>query len=141
MLRIKSAEDFHRPDERWGNTTAAERIVLAHWQMETNGFNVTLPRMVSNKATAFARVCHGVWIVDCPWCKSAQKASRVDHRFFCVECENNAVKNAWIPVTWPEEWQVIEMLLGSRPIPANQNWFPYETLADLQAENEKYGVI
>src|ERR1019366_9571036 len=151
MLTIKTAEDFHHPDPRWGHTTAAERIVLAHWHMETNGFNVDLPKMVSNKAVAHVRVCHGVWLVDCPWCGSAQRASREDHRFFCVECENNTVGgNAWIPVKWPKEWREIEALLGVRPTPACMNWFPgegatakiskRETLADLQAENIEHGV-
>lgn len=151
MLPIKSAEDFHHHDQRWGNTTAAERIVLKHWHMETSGFNVDLPRMVSNKAVAYARVNYGRWLVDCPWCGSAQNASREDHRFFCVECGNNTVKNVWIPVEWPPEWREIELLLGVRPIPANMNWFPgkgptvvlhpeRETLADLQAENIEHGV-
>ena len=151
MLLVKAAEDFHRHDPRWESTTAAERIVLSGWHMETNGFNVELPRMMSNKATAYARVNHGVWLVDCPWCKSVQRASREDHRFFCVECENNTVKNVWIPVEWPTEWREIELLLGVRPIQANMNWFPgegptakiskRETLADLQAENIEHGVI
>jgi hypothetical protein len=149
MLPIKSAEDFHHHDPRWGNhTTATERIVLKNWHMETDGFYVTLPKMVSNKAFAYARVCHGVWLVDCPWCGSAQRASREDHRFFCVECENNTVNNVWISVVWPPEWQEIERLLGVRPIPANMNWFPgegptanihgRETLEDLQVENIKH---
>ena len=151
MLPIKSAEDFHHDDPRWGGATPSERIVLKNLHMETSGFNVDLPRMVSNKAVGYARVCHGKWIVDCPWCSSAQNASREDHRFFCTECQNNSVGNAWIPVEWPDEWQEIEWLLGRRPIPANMNWFPgrgpteqiskRETLADLQAENTENGVI
>lgn len=136
QLAIKAAEDFHHPDSRWGNTTAAERIVLAHFHMETSGDNVTLPTAISTKATAYARVDLGRWIVDCPWCKSAQHASREDHRFFCVECGNVAVDGQWITVQWPVEWQDVEAVLRSRPSAGNQ-WFTpgQETLADLEAEN------
>jgi ribosomal protein L37AE/L43A len=140
-LAVKSAEDFHHHDPRWGNTTAAERIVLAHWHMETNGFNVELPKMVTNKATVYARVDLGRWIVDCPWCKSAQHASREDHRFFCVECGNAAVNGAWVPVHWPHEWAEIEAILSVRPDKSNQWWSPGETLASLQSENDNHGVI
>lgn len=140
-LAIKSAEDFHHPDLRWGNTTAAERIVLAHWHMETDGFHVTLPAMTTNKATAYARVDLGRWIVDCPWCKSAQHASREDHRFFCVECGNAPVRGQWITVHWPNEWAEIEEILSKRPDKGNQWWSPGETLKSLQAENDEHGVI
>src|ERR1039457_4537535 len=140
-LPIKSAEDFHHADPRWGNTTADERIVLAHWHMETSGHHIDLPKMVSNKATVYARVDLGRWIVDCPWCKSAQHASREDHRFFCVECGNAAVTGAWVSVHWPNEWAEIEEILSCRPSAGNQWWTPGETLASLQAENDENGVI
>ena len=140
-LAIKSAEDFHLPDQRWLGSTAAERIVLAHWHMETDGHHVEVPRMVTNKATAFALVNHGRWIVRCLWCMSSQNASREDHRFFCVECGNAAVKGAWVPVVWPDEWVEIEELLCGRPAPANMNWTPGEPLSVLAAENLEHGVI
>ena len=142
-LAIKSAEDFHLPDPRWAGATVAERIVLAHWHMETDGHHVTVPRMVSNKATAWAFVNHGRWCVRCPWCPSAQNAARSDHRFFCVECGNAAVRGAWVPVIWPEDDEIvtIESLLGARPTPANQNWSPGEATAQLAAENVEHGVV
>jgi hypothetical protein len=143
-IAIKSAEDFHHHDPRWGSsTTAAERIVLQYWKhgdpmMEGSA---RLPRMVSNKATVYARVDLGRWIVDCPWCKSAQHASREDHRFFCVECGNAAVDGHWVPVSWPNEWAAIEEILSARPDKGNQWWSPGETIASLQYENEIHGVI
>lgn len=140
-LVIKAAEDHHRPDPRWAGTTAAERIVLRHWHMETNGLNVTLPRMVSNKAVAEAFVSYGRWSVKCPWCSSSQNASREDHRFFCVECGNVAVNGHWVPVVWPANWRRIEELLEHRPDAKVQNWFTWETVEDLAAENQEHGVI
>jgi len=153
-LAIKSAEDFHHPDPRWSGTTAAERIVLAHWHKETHGFNVTLPTMQTNKVTAHARVDWGRWIVDCPWCTSAQNASREDHRFFCVECGNAAVRGQWITVIWPDENDLVqvEMLLSMRPSRDNQFWtptwatyapkhLPREEISVLVDENKEHGVI
>lgn len=151
-LSIRSAEDFHHADPRWGNTTAAERIVLAHFHMETNGFNVTLPKGTSTAAVTYARVDLGRWICDCPWCRSAQNASREDHRFFCVECANAAVGGQWIQVIWPTEQEIadVENLLGQRH-PSNQ-WFTpreatsaperfgRETVMDLVAENLAHGL-
>lgn len=140
-LVIKSAEDFHHPDPRWGTTTAAERGVLKHWHMETNGFNVELPKSHSTKATAYARVDLGRWIADCPWCKSAQFASREDHRFFCTECGNAPVHGAWITVLWPDEWEEIEQILGQRLNVGNQWWSPGETLDKLEEENRVQGPV
>lgn len=149
QLTIKSAEDIYLHDQRWGNPprSAAERVVLKYWLRDKFGMAyeesvVALPRMVTNKATTYARVDLGRWIVDCPWCKSAQHASKEDHRFFCVECGNAEVKGAWVPVHWPEEWRDIEKVLERRPDKGNQWWTPVkETLADLRAENKEHGVI
>jgi hypothetical protein len=139
-IAIKAAEDFHHYDPRWHGATAAERIVLAHFHMETSGHNITLPTDTSTKATLYARVDLGRWIVVCPWCKSAQHASREDHRFFCVECGNAAIGGLWASVSWPNEWEDIEAILSRRPDKGNQWWTPgKETLADLQAENEAHG--
>ena len=151
-LTIKSAESFHRPDRRWGKTTAAERIVLAHWHMETSGFNVTLPKGTSTAAVTHARVDLGRWVCDCPWCASCQNASREDHRFFCVECGNSPVGGQWIEVIWPTEQELadVENLLGQRhrtnqwytPAYAASApvWFVRESVADIAAENREHGL-
>ena len=139
-LVIKTAEDIHGMEPRWHGTTAVERGVLKHFHMETSGFNVTLPTATSNKATGYARVDAGRWIVDCPWCKSAAFASREDRRFFCVECANTAVHGAWINVVFPGEWAEIEALLSVRPHAMNQWWTPGEKLSQLQAENIEHGL-
>jgi hypothetical protein len=151
-LALKSAEDFHREDPRWKGTTAAERIVLAFWHMETSGFNIAFSDKVSTAAVTHARVDLGRWICDCPWCASAQNASREDHRFFCVHCGNSPAGGQWIEVVWPEEQEIadVENLLGQRHrtnqwytptcAAAAPPWFKRETVADLVAENVKHRV-
>lgn len=136
-LLIKSAEDFHYPNVHlFGVCTPPEQIVKQYGPP-----GLVLPQMVSNKATAYARVDLGRWIVDCPWCKSAQHASREDHRFLCVECVNAAVQGSWVPVQWPAEWQAIEEALRHRPDKGNQWWTPGEPVDKLEAETRVGGPV
>ena len=153
-VAIKSAEDFHRPDPRWEGSTAAERIVLAHFHMETDGFHVTTSSRVNAQARTYARVDNGRWICDCPFCPSAQNASRLDHRFFCVECGNAPVGGQWIEVVWPTELDrlALEEHLGKRH-PRNMWWSPGgdeaervhgragETVDDIARENAEHGIL
>ena len=138
-LVIKAAEDFHHPDPRMQDASAAERIVITFWFK--NDFGARLPSNMTQKAITYARVDYGRWVVDCPWCKSAQHASREDRRFFCVECGNAPVNGHWIGVFWPPEWEQIEELLSRRPHPGNQWWWPGETVQGLERENNENGVI
>jgi hypothetical protein len=57
--------------------------------------------------------------------------------FICVRCGHRT------EVIWPSEEMVygIERLLLLRRNPNNQNWFPNETLVDLQRENGEHGVF
>jgi hypothetical protein len=151
-LKIKSAEDFHPPEKRFAGSTAPERIVLRYWHMETSGFHIAFSDKVSSAALTYARVDLGRWICDCPWCGSAQNASREDHRFFCVECGNSPAGGQWISVVWPSESDIaeIEDLLGRRHkrnqwyTPADAatapDHFVRETIADLAAENVAHKV-
>lgn len=41
-------------------------------------------------------------VVACPWCPSAQLASREDRRFWCVRCENARAGGRPLKVVWPE---------------------------------------
>lgn len=81
----------------------------------------------------------GRWVVDCPDCGGAQMACRTDPRFMCNECANVAVDGLWRPVVWPEQPVEIEKALKPRP-PRNRNWLPFETVADLVAENRERGL-
>lgn len=97
---------------------------------------------LSRAVRALARVDHGRWLADCPFdgCRSAQLVSPNDPRFFCPECLNAQVAGAFVAVEWPAEPEKVEALLARRPSPANRNWIPTETLADLRAENAANGV-
>jgi hypothetical protein len=110
------------------------------------------PTAVVEMPVAEAYVNHGRWMVDCPWgCRSAQHASKSDHRFFCVECDSGATK-AWCHVTWPSDLEVaaIEAALGLRPDVTKRNWLTPamraeygldpETAADLSRENKDAGL-
>ncbi len=79
------------------------------------------------------------WIAQCPDCNSAQLACKTDLRFMCHECGNVRNGGQWRPTAWPKSIDKIEVVLGKR-LPVNQNWGPFETLADLVAENVAYGI-
>lgn len=79
----------------------------------------------------------GVWQTVCPFCPSAQHASRDDHWFYCARCHNEAVGLMLIPVAWPaEEVEVIEGLLLERDHVDLRSWEPEQATADLVVENE-----
>ncbi len=82
-----------------------------------------------------ARVNHGRWIVDCPNCKSGA-LTHPDWRIACCgEC------GCVMPVvTVPTDADVIAALLLRRPTREVQNWFPHESVQDLERENAQHGV-
>ena len=85
-----------------------------------------------------AYVNHGRWVVDCPFCGSAQLASESDRRFFCAGsdgCANHQAGHRFLPVRWPDQAAEIEEILLERPQAVNQNWQPGETLTRLLEEN------
>lgn len=97
---------------------------------------VPLPDSVSDEHETFAYVNHGRWVVDCPFCGSAQHAAKTDHRFLCSECGNAEARGAWLPVRWPRDAKKIEQVLDERPREANRNWRPPEKLSVLKSENK-----
>ena len=135
MVGLLAAEDKHRQDPQLPPMTPPERIVAEHWPPYRHS---GLPDGVDEDHTAYAFVNRGRWLVSCPWCPSAQNASRQDHRFFCVECSHRANGGRWIRVVWPANTADIELLLGQRIDPRNRNWTPGETLAGLIAENMEH---
>ncbi len=135
MRAIETAETGYYPVH---GLPVAERAVALHWvRRDVAPFR---PSGVSTKATAYAEINHGRWIVRCPFCASAQLASKTDKRFFCIECLNEAVGRRWVRVTWPAEAEAIEATLLVRPDERNRNWRPGETAADLARENIERGV-
>lgn len=91
---------------------------------------------------AVAYVNHSRWVVDCPFCNSAQIASPDDRRFVCCDCLNATVAGRFVEVVWPAaaERAQIEQLLLARGGVANRNWSPGETAAELRLENAAHGV-
>lgn len=78
----------------------------------------------------------GVWQTVCPFCPSAQHASRDDHWFYCARCHNEAAGQMLIPVVWPEkECDQIEELLLERVHVDLRSWEPQQTPDDLVVEN------
>ena len=85
-------------------------------------------------------VNHSRWVVNCPFCASAQLASEADPKFFCVACKNAGVGGKWLPVVWPGNRQALEALLAVRPDERTRNWKVGETAQDLARENALRGI-
>jgi len=86
-----------------------------------------------------AEIEHGIWMVRCPSCPSAQRASFTDQRFYCanVECPRPHGQR-WLHVSWPQNWVEIERALLVRPADQFRHWRPSETLQDLKAQNGEH---
>jgi hypothetical protein len=89
------------------------------------------------KALAFVNAAR--WIVACPFdgCSSAQDASFLDQRYWCIDCANRAVGGQWITVVWPDNIAEIESTLELRPTGA-RHWLPGETMQDLIDQNAQH---
>ena len=130
LHRLEDADTFYRPVPERPELSGAERMVHRY-------FPHALSHEQTDAAVAFASVNYGRWLVRCPWCPSAQHASRADHRFFCVECYNSAVGQRWVKVVWPEEARDIESVLLRRP-KRYRNWNPGEAVVKLERENAEH---
>lgn len=88
---------------------------------------------------AYARVDHGRWIVDCPFCPGAARAGWREARFICAECFHvgTEAEGKFIRVEWPPNVEEIETVLEARP-PQRRNWWPTEEISKLRAENYAY---
>lgn len=53
-------------------------------------------------------------------------------------CESCSVRNP--PTTFPKSWKAIEKVLMARPVPQTRNWYPFESVGDLERENVDHGV-
>lgn len=136
---MRTAEDRWRPV---GGFTAPELAVLTHLhhvEHPTAQHRHLLPAITSG-APVSPIVNHGVWLIVCPSCPSAVRASRRDRRFLCCECGSVATGGTWLPVAWPADADRIEQLLAARPDKANRNWAPPETVATLELENAARGI-
>lgn len=66
------------------------RATVAEW---TDGERQLVPVLVREEV--------GRWIVDCPFCPSAQIAAETDPRFLCSDCLNAPVGGAYVATEWP----------------------------------------
>jgi len=82
---------------------------------------------------------HGRWLVECPFCPSAQVASVSDRRFFCTDCGNAAVGGRFIKTVWPSDLAELDDVLAHRP-PENANWRSHESLTHIRNENAEHGL-
>ena len=88
-----------------------------------------------------ARINYGRWIADCPYCTGAEMVDPNDPVFYCLNYNCDRPNgNAPLPVQFPIGRVGLENALLRRPRMQNRNWFPYETLADLLAENAANGI-
>ncbi len=109
---------------------------------------------------AYARVCWGRWVADCPrpGCSQAEhfgadpmsghigglsgQAFRCGTEGVTCGCGRAVPSGCGLVcrVVWPENIAGIERLLMLRPVPQNRNWSPGEELADLMVENTAMGI-
>lgn len=82
-----------------------------------------------------AYVNHGRWVVKCE-CGGAEKAWE-EGKFMCLSCLNSSHKHKYRVSVFPESRKTIEAILCRRPL-MNRNWFPGETVAQLQKENKDH---
>lgn len=87
----------------------------------------------SPRGEVAARVNHGRWLADCPYCHGAELV-RVGEPFFCLSCGMKENGGHVMAVRFPDDAEAIECALKSRPL-ENQNWEPSETIEMLLAEN------
>lgn len=102
----------------------------------------------------------GRWVARCPLCGNVEQAGRCDDgqpggleasRFTCTTGDPAAGPvGLTLPrrgcglrcaVEWPADIANLERVLLARPVPANRNWTPGETLLELIAENAAHGIL
>jgi hypothetical protein len=109
--------------------------------------------MADNPVSTRAYVNHGRWVAHCatPSCAGAERVwpgGKVQHRdkiplpfgvtaagvLHCANCGRTS------SVEFPVDRKQINKILGRRPVPETRNWFPGETVEDLNVENTVNGV-
>ena len=90
-----------------------------------------------------ARINWGRWIVDCPNCNAALDATPTETIALCVECEAEWFEIIFPPLTRRNS---IERALLKRPgnragtVFGHSNWYPGESIASLERENQRMGI-
>jgi hypothetical protein len=91
------------------------------------------PTQLTDTALAYARVEHGRWVAECPFCSKQTFAALPDPRFFCTECLNVEAGGEFVRLVVPtrDTRDQIELLLAVVPVESCRNWLPGETIAEL----------
>lgn len=97
-----------------------------------------------------AYVNHGRWVVDCPNppCGGAELASKLDPTFICNSCGSLENGGLLYEVIFPRDADAVEAALMRRPLThmekpneaGNRNWYPWESVDDLNRENVEHGL-
>ena len=88
--------------------------------------------------SAQTAVIRGKWVVKCPFCGTCEKRDHGEWHV-CRACFNAENEYLRVRVAWPRERAQIERLLGNRCASWVRNWTSEESVADLYAENLKFG--
>ena len=114
----------------------AEAMPMIAWH---HAESWSVPQKTAPRSAALPAFVSGSrWLVQCPACLSAQYTTQADPRFFCVDCLNEHVGGAWLPVVWPEDREAIEAALAVRPQPHTRTWMPHESVEDLHRQNTEH---
>lgn len=109
-----------------------------------DGFDLTQPVDEVAGVAVVAYANHGRWLADCPdpTCVGAELISFDNPVFFCCSCRNRANGNRLLPVETPAPGvrRQLEAYMVSRPYPANRNWLPHQTVAELRDENRAHHI-
>jgi hypothetical protein len=137
MPRITTVEQRYPPVPGKGPA-----LWTAHYCWSRKDIPKFTPTQIVNTVITRARVDHGRWMADCPFCPSAQIISKDDRRYFCPECVMEKIGGAMVHVVWPSDDKVaeIERLLLRRPRPAAMGWMPNQSVSELAIENVEHGV-
>lgn len=135
-MRLVTAET----ESRYAGSKAGAEAVLNVWLREGKSPpNVPRSQTIAPAPLVEVVANHGRWLVECPFCPSAQVASAADRRFFCTDCGNAAVGGAFLATVWPADLSELDEELGKRPR-ENGNWRPHETLKLIREENAAHRV-
>lgn len=108
------------------------------WSTVANRRSIPKPSLKNPMAAVpvYAHISHGRLLAMCPNCNNAEYVWPDKLLMYCAECGNADVKNYIRRVVLPVEYDAICKELLKRTNPANQSWFPDETLESLVAERK-----
>lgn len=123
-------------------STLEDFVIRGPMAKNANRAGVKLPPFKDVHATMrlYARVNHNRWIVDCPTCKNAEFLWPDERLFMCQICWNGTFNGQWVSVEVPQQKNIIEQILKTRPAPQNRNWEIGESVQELRRQNRDHGL-